>query len=116
MNGGKKLENNNGGFNMNNSPIIEIKVDEEWLEAFARDYVKQLYDESLQPEWLTLADLEQITRHEKKWVIENIINDPYVQKNGIAKKAGMNTKSKWIVDAERIRPFLKRLFASFPDR
>ncbi|WP_270792519.1 hypothetical protein [Enterococcus casseliflavus] len=51
---------------MNNSPIIEIKVDEEWLEAFARDYVKQLYDERLQPEWLTLADLEQITRHEKK--------------------------------------------------
>lgn len=101
---------------MDKSPIIEIKVDEKWLEAFAKDYVKQLYDERLKPEWLTVADLEQITRHEKKWIIENIINDPYVQKNGIAKKAGMNIKSKWIVDAERIRPFLKRLFASFPNK
>ncbi|MFZ4889877.1 DUF771 domain-containing protein [Enterococcus innesii] len=101
---------------MDKSPIIEIKVDDQWLEELAKDYLKQLYSERLKPEWLTVADLEQITRHEKKWIIENIINDPYVQKNGIAKKAGVNTKSKWIVDAERIRPFLKRLFAKFPDK
>lgn len=101
---------------MIDSPRIEIVADEKWLEAFAKDYIEQLYDERLKPEWLTVADLEQITRHEKKWIIENIINDPYVQKNGIAKKAGMNIKSKWIVDAERIRPFLKRLFKTFPNK
>lgn len=96
-------------------PRIEIIADNNWLEKFAKEYLQQLYDERLKPEWLTIPDLEEITRHERKWIMEHIINDPYVQKNGIAKKAGGNTKSKWIVDAEKIRPFLKRLFASFPN-
>lgn len=96
-------------------PRIEIVADNDWLEKFAKEYLQQLYDERLKPEWLTIPDLEEITRHERKWIMEHIINDPYVQKNGIAKKAGGNTKSKWIVDAEKIRPFLKRLFSSFPN-
>ncbi len=50
------------------------------LRSLPKEYLQQLYDERLKPEWLTIPDLEEITRHERKWIMEHIINDPYVQK------------------------------------
>ena len=75
-------------------PRIEIVADNDWLEKFAKEYLQQLYDERLKPEWLTIPDLEEITRHERKWIMEHIINDPYVQKKWNRKRRLAETLSQ----------------------
>jgi hypothetical protein len=94
---------------------ISIQVDDQYMEKYAKEYIKKLYDERLKPEWLTISDLEKITRHKRAWIMDNIIYDPYVRNNKIAKKESDSKVAQWIVDAERIRPFLKRLFDNLPD-
>lgn len=98
------------------SPVsINIQVDEQYMEKFAKDYLNELYKKALAPEWLTIADLEHITRHKRAWIMEYIVDDSYVRKNGIAKKESDSKNAQWLFDAERIRPFLKRLFNDMED-
>ncbi|MGX2944187.1 DUF771 domain-containing protein [Enterococcus alishanensis] len=94
---------------------VAIQVDDRYMEKYAKEYIKKLYDKSLRPEWLTIADLEKITRRKRGWIMQFIIDDPYVRKNKIAKKESDSPKAQWLIDAERIRPFLKRLFNELPD-
>lgn len=93
---------------------VNIQVDNQYMEEFAREYVKQLFDEALRPHFLTIADMEKITRHKRAWIMEFIVEDPYVRKHKLAKKEeGKN--GKWLFHAEKIRPFLDRMFDDLPD-
>ncbi|WP_227644903.1 DUF771 domain-containing protein [Enterococcus faecium] len=70
-----------------NLPVsVNIQVDDRYMERFAKAYLDELYQKVLKPEWLTIADLEHITRHKRAWIMEYIVDDPYVRRNGIAKK------------------------------
>lgn len=95
--------------------MVNIEFDTQYMEKFAKEYLKELYQTQLKPEWLTISDLEHITRHKRAWIMENIVDDPYVRNNGIAKKESDSKNAQWLFDAERIRPFLKRLFKEMPD-
>lgn len=92
------------------TPVAEIVIDEKILKEIASEYLKSHYDSHLEKEWFTVKDLEYITGYGRSWIIENIIEDPYVRNNGIAKRLGDGKKRQWRIDAEAIRPFLKRLF------
>lgn len=93
---------------------VNVQVDDQYLEKYAREYIKELFDHVLRPEWLTIADMEKITNHKRKWIIENIVDDPYVKRNKLAKREeGKN--GKWLFDAEGIRPYLKKMFHDLPD-
>ncbi|PEH48032.1 DUF771 domain-containing protein [Enterococcus faecium] len=99
-----------------NLPVsVNIQVDDRYMERFAKAYLDELYQKVLKPEWLTIADLEHITRHKRAWIMEYIVDDPYVRRNGIAKKESDSKNAQWLFDAERIRPFLKRLFDDMED-
>ena len=47
--------------------------------------------------------------------MQNIVDDPYVKKNKLAKKESDSVNAQWLFDAERIRPFLKWLYIELPD-
>lgn len=94
---------------------ISIQVDNQYMERFAKTYLEQLFERSLRPEWLTIADLERITRRKRAWIMQYIVDDPYVKRNRLAKKESSAKNAQWLFDAERIRPFLKRLFDELPD-
>lgn len=94
------------------SVTVDIQVDDAYWKEYADAYLKELFDHYLQPQFLTIADMEKITRRKRAWIMEYIVDDPYVRKNKLAKK---DTDGKWIFDAENIRPFLKRLFDDLPD-
>lgn len=91
---------------------VNIQVDNQFMEKYAKEYIKELFDQFLRPEWLTIADMEKITRRKRKWIMDFIVYDPYVRNNKLAKR---DTDGKWIFDAEKIRPFLNRLFDDLPD-
>lgn len=91
---------------------VNIQVDNQYMEKYAKEYIKELFDQFLRPEWLTIADMEKITRRKRKWIMDFIVYDPYVRNNKLAKR---DTDGKWIFDAEKIRPFLNRLFDDLPD-
>ena len=91
---------------------VDIQVDDAYWKEYADSYLKELFDQYLRPHWLTIADMEKITRRKRVWIMEYIVDDPYVRKNKLAKK---DTDGKWIFDADNIRPFLKRLFDDLPD-
>lgn len=93
---------------------VNIQVDNQYLEKYAREYIKELFDRYLRPEWLTIADMEKITNHKRAWIMEYIVDDPYVKTNKLAKREeGKN--GKWLFHAERIRPFLDKMFDDLPD-
>lgn len=93
---------------------VNVQVDNQYMEIYAQEYIKELFDHVLRPEWLTIADMEKITRHKRAWIMEYIVDDPYVKRNNLAKREeGQN--GKWLFDADGIRPFLKRMFADLPD-
>lgn len=94
---------------------VQIHLNNKWLEDYAKEYINKLYAEKLKPEWLTISDLEHITSRKRQWVMENIIYDPYVRENGIAKRDSDSKKAQWLIDSERIRPFLKKLFSDLPN-
>jgi len=103
---------------MNNQQIpvqVNVQVDNQYMEKYAREYIENLYSRLLKPQWLTMKDMVQITRHKRNWIMENIVDDPYVKQNKLAKKDGDSSNSGWLFDAERIRPFLKKLFDELPD-
>ena len=82
---------------------INIQFDNQYMEKYAKEYIRELFDQFLRPEWLTIADME---------IMEYIVYDPYVRNNKLAKR---DTDGKWIFDAEKIRLFLDRLFDDLPD-
>ena len=41
---------------------VNIQVDNQYMEKYAKEYIKELFDQFLRPEWLTIADMEKITR------------------------------------------------------
>lgn len=93
---------------------VNIQVDNQYMEKYAREYIKELFDRYLRPEWLTIADMEKITNHKRAWIMEYIVDDPYVKRNKLAKREeGKN--GKWLFHAERIRPFLDKMFDNLPD-
>ena len=94
------------------SVTVDIQVDDAYWKEYAVAYLNELFDQYLRPHWLTIADMEKITRRKRAWIMEYIVDDPYVRKNKLAKK---DTDGKWIFDADNIRPFLKRLFDDLPD-
>lgn len=92
------------------TPMAQIVIDEGLLREIANEYVKEHCEKHLDKVWYTIKDLEHITGYGRTWIMEYIIEDPYVRKNGIAKRIGDGKKRQWRIDAERIKPFLKRLF------
>lgn len=94
---------------------VNLQIDNQFLEKYMKEYLSEYCHEYLKPEWLTISDLEKITRRKRTWIMENIIYDPYVRKNKIAKRDGDSPKAQWLVDAKKIRPFLNRLFEDLPD-
>lgn len=93
---------------------VNIQVDDKYMEQYAKAYLERLFERSLKPQWLTIADMEKITRHKRAWIMEFIVDDPYVRMNKLAKKEeGKN--GKWLFDADGIRPFLQRIFNDLPD-
>lgn len=102
--------------NSNETPIqVLFQVDDKYMEEFAKKYLDELFNRFLKPKWLTIADMEKITRHKRKWIMEYIVNDPYVRRNELAKKDGDSMNAQWLFDSEGIRPFLKRLFKDLPN-
>lgn len=93
---------------------VEFRVDDAYMEQFARNYLKELFDRCLKPQWLTMSDMEFITRRKRAWIMKYIVGDPYVRQNGLAKKEG-GKNGKWTFDAVRIRPFLNKLFDELPE-
>lgn len=91
---------------------VNVQVDDRYMEKYAREYLNELFDKYLKPEWLTIADMEKITSRKRAWIMDYIVYDPYVRNNKLAKR---DTDGKWIFDAEKIRPFLNRLFNDLPD-
>ncbi|WP_430598241.1 DUF771 domain-containing protein [Enterococcus sp. AZ177] len=103
---------------MNNQQLpvqVNVQVDNQYMEKYAREYIEKLYTRLLKPQWLTMKDMIQITRHQRNWIMENIVDDPYVKKNKLAKKDGTSKNSNWLFDADGIRPFLEKLFNDLPD-
>lgn len=78
---------------------INIQFDNQYMEKYAKEYIRELFDQFLRPEWLTIADMEKITRRKRAWIMEYIVYDPYVRNNKLAKR---DTDGKWIFDAENI--------------
>lgn len=91
---------------------VNVQVDDKYMEGFAKEYLNELFDRVLRPQWLTIADMEKITRRKRAWIMDYIVYDPYVRKNKLAKR---DTDGKWIFEAKKIRPFLDRLFDDLPD-
>lgn len=96
-------------------PRIEVQVDGKWFEQYVEKYIADYCERFLRPEWFSIKDLERITGKKRNWIMENIINDPFVRKYGIAKRAGEGNRSEWIIDAEKIRPFLRRFVSELPE-
>lgn len=93
---------------------VNVQVDNQYLDKHMKAYIEEYCEKVLRPQWLTITDMEIITRHKRAWIMEFIVDDPYVRQNKLAKKEkGKN--GKWLFDAERIRPFLQRLFDDLPD-
>lgn len=93
---------------------VNVQVDNQYLDKHMKVYIEEYCRAFLRPQWYTIADMEKITRHKRAWIMEFIVDDPYVRRNKLAKKEeGKN--GKWLFDAEGIRPFLKRLFDDLPD-
>lgn len=91
---------------------VNIQVDNQYLDKRMKEYIVQYCETFLKPEWLTIADMEKITRRKRAWIMDYIVYDPYVRRNKLAKK---DIDGKWIFDAKKIRPFLQRLFDDLPD-
>ena len=91
---------------------VNIQFDNQYMEKYAKEYIRELFDQFLRPEWLTIADMEKITRRKRAWIMEYIVYDPYVRNNKLAKR---DTDGKWIFVSEKIRLFLDRLFDDLPD-
>ncbi|EGO5060747.1 DUF771 domain-containing protein [Enterococcus faecalis] len=94
---------------------VNVQVDNQYLDKHMKAYVEEYCKKFLQPEWYTMSDMEKITRHKRGWIMDNIIYDPYVKKNKLVKKESDSVNSQWLFDADRIRPFLKRLYIELPD-
>lgn len=93
---------------------VNVQVDNKYLDKHMKRYVEEYCETFLKPQWLTIADMEKITRHKRAWIMEFIVDDPYVRRNKLAKKEeGKN--GKWLFDAENIRPFLQRMFDDLPN-
>lgn len=100
----------------NTMPVaVNIQVDNQYMQKFAKEYLEKLFQATLKPEWLTIADMEKITRHKRAWIMQYIVDDPYVRRNKLVKKESDSKTAQWLFDAERIRPFLRRLFDDLPD-
>lgn len=94
---------------------VNIQVDNQYLDKHMKEYVAQYCEKFLKPQWLTIADMEKITRHKRKWIMDFIVDDPYVKRNKIVKKESESINAQWLFHAERIRPFLDRLFDGMED-
>lgn len=94
--------------------VVNVQVDENYVKKLTSEKVDELFEKYLRPEWYTMADMEKITRHKRAWIMQYIVEDPYVRKNKLAKKDGDSKNAAWLFDAEGIRPFLKRLFSELP--
>ncbi|MDN3135994.1 DUF771 domain-containing protein [Enterococcus faecalis] len=94
---------------------VNVQVDNQYLDKHLKEYVEQYCETFLRPEWYTMSDMEKITRHKRAWIMQNIVDDSYVKKNKLAKKESDSVNAQWVFDAERIRPFLKRLYIELPD-
>lgn len=94
---------------------IEVEINDEHWEEYAKSYLENLYERTLRPHWLTMEDMERITRHKRAWIMKFVVDDPYVRRNKLAKKEGESRNGQWIFHAEKIRPFLDRLFDNLPD-
>lgn len=93
---------------------VNVQVDNQYLDKHIKAYIEEYCETFLRPEWYTISDMEKITRHKRAWIMEFIVDDPYVRRNKLAKKEeGKN--GKWLFDAKGIRPFLQRLFDDLPD-
>jgi hypothetical protein len=38
---------------------VNIQLDNRYMEKFAKEYLNELFDRFLKPEWLTIADMEK---------------------------------------------------------
>lgn len=95
------------------APInVEIQIEDKYMEKYAREYIEELFERVLRPQWLTMNDMEKITRRKRKWIMEYIVDDPFVRENELAKK---DSGGQWLFDAEKIRPFLNKLFRKLPN-
>ncbi len=65
---------------------VNIQFDNQYMEKYAKEYIRELFDQFLRPEWLTIADMEKITRRKRAWIMEYIVYDTYVRKNKVAKR------------------------------
>ncbi|MGL9971520.1 DUF771 domain-containing protein [Enterococcus sp. DIV1420a] len=94
--------------------VVNIQVDDNYVKKRTDERIDELFERFLRPQWLTIADMEKITRHKRAWIMEFVVDDPYVRRNKLAKKEeGKN--GKWLFDADKIRPFLDKLFHDLPD-
>lgn len=93
---------------------VNVQVDNQYLDKHMKAYIEEYCRAFLRPQWYTISDMEKITRHKRAWIMEFIVDDPYVRRNKLAKKEeGKN--GKWLFHADKIRPFLEKLFDDLPE-
>ncbi|MBC1616392.1 DUF771 domain-containing protein [Listeria booriae] len=89
---------------------ISVFIDQDTLTQDILDFTKAEVLKKLEPEWLDMDDMMRITKFKRDWILENIVEDPRVKKNGWAKQMGEAHNAPWRFENEPIRKFLKQYF------
>lgn len=77
--------------------VVNIQVDDNYVKKRTDERIDELFERFLRPQWLTIADMEKITRHKRAWIMEFVVDDPYVRRNKLAKKKKAKTESGYLM-------------------
>ena len=90
-------------------PLVNLQVNDDLVADLTKRYLNDYFTKVLEPEWLTRADIKQITGMKSDWWIrKHIDNDPYVKAHGLkfdVTEDGGRVVPRYHVE---IREFLKK--------